>query len=80
MGRIYIRREEEKEYQWHVPFNSKPYGNPDGEIPSISEDVYFELEDHRIVEGQIVVEMSGFYTLYNNNWQGWSQILRWKFR
>ena len=80
MGRIFIRREEEKEHQWHVPFLSKPYGEPDGEIPSKSEDVYFELEDHRIVEGQIVVESSGFYTLYDNNWQGWSEIRRWKFR
>lgn len=80
MKRIFIRREEEQEYQWHIPFHSSHFGEPDGEIPSTSEDVYFELEDHRIVEGKIVVEMSGFYTLYDNNWQGWAKILRWKFR
>ena len=80
MGRIFIRRNEEEEHQWHAPFRSKCCGDPDGEITPSSEQVYFELKDHRIVEGEIVVEPSGFYTFYDNNWQGWSQILRWKFR
>ena len=73
MERIFIRRNEEEEYQWHVPFHSKCCGDP-------SARVYFELKDHSIVEGEIVVEPSGFYTYYDNNWQGWSQILKWKFR
>lgn len=80
MERTFIRRNEEEEYQWHVPFRSQCCGDPDGEIPPSSTRVYFELKDHSIVEGEIVVEPSGFYTYYDNNWQGWSQILRWKFR
>ena len=80
---IYIKEEREKRYQWHTPFHSRKYeygDHPDGEIPSSSARVYFELDDHSIVEGEIVVEPSGFYTYYDNNWQGWSHILRWKFR
>lgn len=83
MNCTYIKREDEQEYQWHIPFHSRKYkyvDDPNGEIPPSSEQVYFELEDHRIVEGQIIVEPSGFFTLYDNNWQGWSKILRWKFR
>ena len=80
MERTFIRRNEEEEYQWHVPFRSNYGGDPDGEIPPSNARVYFELKDHSIVEGEIIVEPSGFYTYYDNNWQGWSQILRWKFR
>lgn len=82
VGRIFIRRNEEDEYQWHVPFYSRKYeyDEPDGEVPNCTARVYFELKDHHIVEGEIVVEMSGYYTYYDNNWQGWNQILRWKFR
>ena len=83
MGRIFIRKNEEEGYQWHTPFYSRKYeydDHPDGEIPSSSARVYFELDDHSIVEGEIVVDPSGFYTYYDNNWQGWSHILRWKFR
>ena len=69
MERTFIRRNEEEEYQWHVPVRSQCCGDPDGEIPPSSAQVYFELKDHSIVEGEIIVEPSGFYTYYGNNWQ-----------
>lgn len=67
---IYIR---EKDDKWHDPHE---------ELPPTTTRVMFLFPDGRIIKGEILVDMSGFYAyLRDEGYQGWEnlEILKWKF-